>query len=112
MSNVPSTHFLDANDANSTGEEIEEVDTSSDPYRVPGRAYARHLDHCGGVIPGQSDKHNSWHFIFFAELHDGVYAGDLLEQLQTTANDQSSPEAVTRYDWLEHPLVTWLADAH
>ena len=41
--------------------------------------------------------------MFFAELHDGVYAGDLLEQLQTAANEQSSPEAGTHYDWSPPP---------
>ena len=50
--------------------------------------------------------------MFFAVLHDGVDAGDLLEQLQTAANDQSSPEAGTHYDWSAPPLVTWWADAH
>ena len=49
---LPSTHFFNANDPDATGEEVEEVDTRSDPYGVPGRAYAGHLHHRGGVIPG------------------------------------------------------------
>ena len=38
-----------------------------------------------------------------AVLHDGVDAGDLLEQLQTAANDQSSPETGTHYDLVSPP---------